>query len=323
MTSNEKKLSDEEMAALRDVAVSDSPEAVIRERAAKVKVESYNFRQPGRLSTAQLRALKVVHEFFAKRLAEERSNGLNLVLELNLLSVETVSYSNFMGSLGNPCFMAQLSSRFDQNVLLEIDLPLVRTLVSRILGDGNDGADKALTSIEQAIAGNWLESLLPLLGESWNMSAAVDFALRSIECDPRFVQVLPDDSPVVSMTFMMKAGSAKGQLTLCYALEQLQELLEGMSLKMSGGHEEDGEHEKGGERIMAALKSVPFEMRAELGCCSIRASQLAALRKGDVLCMERSIHDPLDLFLGSNRIFKAVLGRKGDSLALQLCCRRS
>lgn len=324
MSDDDKKLTSDELAALSGVSVSETSPEEAREQSARVKVESYNFRQPGRLSVAQLRALKVVHEFFSKRLSEMRVEGVGVDFSLGLLSVETVSYNNFMGSLTNPCFMALLSSRFEQEVLMDIELPIVRQLVSRILGDdigSEEELGKPLTSIEQAIAGNWLEHLLPMLGESWSMSAAVDFQLKSIESDPRFVQVMPDESPVVSLTFQLQIGEGRGQLTLCYSLEQLQVLLEGMSLRMSGNAEEDGDHETGGERILSALKSVPFDLRVELGNCSIRASQLATLRRGDVLCLDRSIHQTVDLFLGNNRVFRGRLGRKGDNLAVQLCGR--
>jgi flagellar motor switch protein FliM len=325
MSNQEKNLSTDEMAALRDVAAPIESEGVSAEEAAKVQVLSYNFRQPGRLSGAQLRALKVVHEYFAKRFSEDRPGGINMAFDLSLLSVETVSYSNFMGSLGNPCFMTQLSSRFDQPVLMEIDLPLVSMLVSRILGDEEEAEEeiKPLTSIEQAIAGNWIEGILPVLGESWELSAPVNFGLKSIESDPRFVQVMPDDNPVVSVSFRFQAGGKVGQLTLCYPLEPLQELVEGMSLKMSGGDDDEGDSEQDGARVLASLKGVPFELRAELGCCSIRASQLATLRTGDVLCLDRSIHDSVDVFLGNNLVFEAGFGRKGDNLALQLCNRRT
>ncbi|MDF7808000.1 FliM/FliN family flagellar motor switch protein [Pontiellaceae bacterium B12219] len=323
MADREQNLSPDEMAALRDVAVSEMDAADAGERAARVQVTSYNFRQPGRLSAAQLRALKMVHEFFAKGLSEDRPGGINLPFELGLLSVETISYSNFMGSLENPCFMAQLSSRFEQPVLMEIDLRVVRMLVSYILGDKDEGSEeeaRKLTSIEQAIAGNWLEGLLPLLGESWTLSAPVEFGLKSIECDPRFVQVMPDDSPVVSLTFRLQVGTVKGQLTLCYPLEPLQELLEGMSVRMSGG--DDDAVEQSGDSILASLKRVPFELRTELGRSHIRAGQLATLRKGDVLCLDRSIHEPVDVLLGNNVVFEAALGKKGDNLALQICKRR-
>ena len=314
------------MDALRDVAAPDAAEAVSGADAAKVQVLSYNFRQPGRLSGAQLRALKVVHEYFAKRFSEERPGGTNTAFELSLLSVETVSYANFMGSMGNPFFMTQLSSRFDQPVLMEVDLPMIRMLVARTLGDATavDDEPKVLTSIEQAIAGNWVESVLPVLGESWELSAPVRFGLKSVDSDPRFVQVMPDESPVVSLTFRFQAGDRVGQLTLCYPLEPLQELVEGMSLKMSGGGDDDeGDADQDASRVLASLKGVPFELRAELGCCSITASQLTTLRTGDVLCLDRSIRDSVDVYLGHNHVFDASFGRQGDNLALQILKRRS
>ncbi len=311
------------MEALRDVATHESPDAITAEEAARIQVHSYNFRQPGRLSSAQLRALTVVHEFFVKRFAEGRFGGLDLPLELSLLSVETVSYSNFMASIANPCFMARLSSRFEQSVLLDLDPRLARMFVSRILGDASESEESAreLTAIESAIAGNWVEGLLPLLGASWKLSAPVDFALDGIESDPRFVHVLSADSPVVSLTFRLKAGGASGEMTLCYPLEPLQELLEGMSLQMSGSGEEETGTEPDGERILASLKRVPFELRAELGCCTVSASQLASLKLGDVLCLDRSIHDTVDVLLDDKMVFGAKLGRKGDSLALRLSHR--
>jgi flagellar motor switch protein FliM len=323
MADIDQKLSPDEMEALREVATEESPGAITAEEAARIQVHSYNFRQPGRLSSAQLGALTVVHEYFVKRFSEERFGGLDLPLGLTLLSVETVSYSNFMGSVANPCFMVRLSSRFEQAVLLDIDPRMARFFVSRILGDTAepDEAVRALTSIEQAIAGNWLEGLLPILGESWKLSAPVEFALDRIESDPRFVHVLSADSPVVSLTFRLKAESSSGQMTLCYPLEPLQELLEGMSLQMSGSGEEDGNAEPDGERVLNALKRVPFELRAELGCCTVSANLVASVKIGDVRCLDRWINDAVDVLLDDKLVFEAKLGRKGDSLALRLSQR--
>lgn len=333
MATPEPKLSSDEMAALKDMATPEEGQEVSVNESAKVQVSSYNFRQPGRLSAAQLRALRVVHEYFSKRLTDERPSNPSLSADLSMVNVETVSYSNFMGSLGNPCFLMQLASRFEHPVMMEIDLPTMKTLVSRILGDNDEEAAsgeekevvavKALTSIEQAIAADWLEALLPMLGESWELSSPVDFKMQHIDSDPRFVQVMPDDSPVVSVTFRFLLGTAKGQLTLCYPLEPLQELLEGMSLKMRGSDEEEETGEQDGSRILASLKSVPFEMRAELGCCSIQARQLASLQLGDVLCLDRTIHDSVDVFLEDNQVFSARLGKKGDNMALQIAGRKT
>jgi flagellar motor switch protein FliM len=325
MSNQEQNLSPDEMAALRDVAEPIESAEDSAEKSARVKVMSYNFRQPGRLSAAQLRALTVVNEYFAKRICEARPGGVSMAFEMSLLSVETVSYSNFMGSLHKPCFISHIVDQYDHSVLIDMPLPIVQVLVARILGDDGEvqSDGKGLTTIEQAIAGNWVENLLPLLKEAWAMSTDVDFSLKNISNDSRFVQILPDDSPVVSLTFNMQSGDVKGQFALCYPLEPLEGLLHNMSLRMSGAMEEDDDSDQAESRILSSLKIVPFELRAELGRCAVRASQLMTIRKGDVLCLDRKIDDSVDVFLDDKLVFEAKLGRKGDNMALQLSRRRA
>jgi flagellar motor switch protein FliM len=325
MAANEQTLSLDELAALREMTMQEEPDEPREARAAQVKVLNYNFRQPGQLSASQLRALKVVHEFFAKRLSESQPKGLAANLGLALQSVETVSYAHFMGSLTNPCYLLQLSTRFEEPVLLDVNLGVMKTLVARLLGDRSALSEseqrRPLTSIEESIAGSMMESLLPMLGDAWALSSAVTFSILSTDSDPRFVQVMPDDHPVVSLTFLLTADDIKGSFTLCYPLEPLKELVEGMSHRMTGGEEELTANEGGSDRILSSFKGVPVEMRAELGTATVLTSQLVELRVGDVLCLDRKINEPLELFINDARMFKAKLGRKGDVLSLQVSQR--
>jgi flagellar motor switch protein FliM len=312
-------LSADELVALRAVTRTEEPSDPPDERAARVKVLNYNFRQPGQLSVTQLRALKVVHEYFSKRLAEARP-GLNVDVVLNLLSVDTVSYTHFIGSVANPCFLAQITSRFEHPVLLDLDLPLAHLLAIRLLGDTGEVevSHDALTAIEQSLSASWIRRVLPLLSEAWALSAEVDLTLKVIETDPRFVQVMSDDDPLVILAFNLQIGAVQGQFTVCYPLEPLQEMLEGMSRRMVGADEAPEDKAGNRDRLLASFKRVPFELRAELGTSSVLTGQLARLKVGDVLCLERNVCEPLDLYLGKRRVFSAVLGRKGDRLAVQL-----
>jgi flagellar motor switch protein FliM len=316
-------LTAEELSALRAVTRTEESSEPPEVRAARVKVLNYNFRQPGQLSVTQLRALKVVHEYFSKRLTETRPGGLAGEISLNLLSVDTVSYTHFIGSVKNPCFLAQLASRFDQPVLLDLELSLAHLLAIRLLGDDGEVEvnNGMLTAIEQALSSSWLRQTLPLLSEAWALSTPIDFTLKGIETDPRFVQVMPDDDPVVVLAFNLQIGSAQGRFTVCYPLEPLQQLLEGMSRRMVGADETPEDAAGNSGRLLASFKRVPFEMRAELGTSSVLTGQLARLKVGDVLCLERKVYEPLDLYLGTRRVFNARLGRKGDRLAVQLSGR--
>jgi len=317
-------LSAEELSALRTAAAGEEPQELPETRSACVKVIAYNFRQPGQLSSTQLRALNTIHEFLAKRILEDSPGGLNRPVQLRRLAVDTVSYRSFIGSLKNPCFMVQLTGQAEAPVLMDMELPVARALAAALLGDSDSEApddDKALTSIEQSLAGSWVAKLLPLLTDAWSMSVSVKFNLKTIETDPRFVQVMPNESPLVVLTFQLQIGTVKGRFSICYPLEPLQQMLEGISLKMTGAEEGANDAARNSERLLASLKKVPFELRAELGCSTLLTSQLVRLQLGDVLCLDRSIHEPIDVYLGSRRVFQARLGRKGDALSLQVSAR--
>ena len=317
-------LSEEERNALRGAStVEEEPQAKPEERAASVKVVEYNFRQPGQLSSTQLRALNTVHEFFAKSVQNNRVGDVDV--SLARLSVETLSYSSFIAAQSNPCFIVQLAYGGSDVALIDIDVPVARGLTSTLLGDlggADSGEVPALTSIEQSIAAGWIEKLLPVLSDSWSMSQKVDFALRTIETDPRFIQVMPDETAVVVMAFRIQTGGIQGRFSICYPLEPLQPMLEGLSLRMTGSNDSAAEEASSQDKLLASLKKIPFEMRAEIGQSSLLASQLLRLKVGDVICLDRSIYEPaVDLYLESNRVFKARLGRKGDQLAVQVAGR--
>lgn len=323
MDENNISLSDEERAALREASAGEPSTEAPAERASSVKVSEYNFRRPGQLSSTQLRALNTVHEFFVKKIQGRTENGP--AVQIARLSVDTVSYSSFVSSLNNPCFIVQLQCNSGETVLMDMDLSVARALSGALLGDLDDDApsDAPLTSIEQSIAGSWVEKTLPVLTEAWSMSFAVEYALQTIETDPRFIQVMPDETPVVVMAFKLTCGAAAGQFSICYPLESMQGMLEGLSLRMTGDQETAVDAAGNSEHLLTSLKKVPFDLYVELGSTTVLANQLIRMKTGDVLCLDRRVDEPLDVFLGSRRVFKARFGKKGDQLAVQLTGRCS
>ena len=321
MDENKIELSEEERAALQEAASGEPSTEAPEERAARVRISEYNFRRPGQLSATQLRALNTIHEFFVKTIVGRTGNGP--AIQLSRLSVDTVSYSSFVGSLSNPCFIVQLQSGTGETVLMDMDLPVARALSGALLGGLGDDedADAPLTSVEQSIAGSWVEKTLPVLTEAWSMSFAVEFSLQTIETDPRFIQVMPDETPVVVMSFRLNCGSASGRFSICYPLESMQAMLEGLSLRMTGDQETAVDAAGNSEHLLKSLKKVPFDLYVELGRSTLLASQLIHMRVGDVLCLDRRVDEPLDIFFGDRRVLKARLGKQGDQLAVQVTGR--
>src|SRR4051812_41236619 len=90
------------------------------------KAVLYDFRRPDRIAKDQLRAIHLLHENFARNLASSLSAYLRAYVEVNLVAVEQVSFTEFTQSLPSPTSLIALGIKpYDGNAVLEINPLLV------------------------------------------------------------------------------------------------------------------------------------------------------------------------------------------------------
>jgi hypothetical protein len=98
-------LSQEEIDALLDVA-SDEGEEVFTGREESVvaprQVTLYDFKRPNRVSKEQLRSFRGVHDKMARSLASQISSIMRSIVEIQLTSVDQMTYGEFLMSLPSP-----------------------------------------------------------------------------------------------------------------------------------------------------------------------------------------------------------------------------
>src|SRR5690606_13541533 len=69
------------------------------------KVAPYDFKRPERVGKEQMRALQTMHEGFGRNFGAALSALLRTIVEVQLTSVDQLTYSEFVFSLENPtCF---------------------------------------------------------------------------------------------------------------------------------------------------------------------------------------------------------------------------
>jgi flagellar P-ring protein precursor FlgI len=82
----------------------------------------FDFRWPDRIAKSQLRAIHQLHENFVRNLGSSLSAYLRSYLIVNLVSIEQLSYSEFLECLPSPTCIASLSLKpYDGSAVLEID----------------------------------------------------------------------------------------------------------------------------------------------------------------------------------------------------------
>jgi flagellar motor switch protein FliM len=79
----------------------------------------FDFRRPDRISKSQLRAIHQLHDNFVRALASSLAAYLRSYVIVNLVSVEQLSYSEFLDCLPSPTCLASLGLKpYDGNAIL-------------------------------------------------------------------------------------------------------------------------------------------------------------------------------------------------------------
>ena len=95
-----KILSQEEIdALLANVSTESSFE---EEDKGKQKVTVYDFKHPNLVSKEQLRLLETIHEGLARNFGVFLSAQLRMIVEMNLLAIDQIMYSEFVMSIAPP-----------------------------------------------------------------------------------------------------------------------------------------------------------------------------------------------------------------------------
>ena len=108
----------------------------------------FDFRRPDRIPKSQVRAIHLLHDTFVRNLVSSLSAYLRSYLTVNLVSVEQLSYAEFLDGLPSPTCIVSLGLRpYDGNGVLELNPSLVFPILEMLLGGtGKSSATFSATS---------------------------------------------------------------------------------------------------------------------------------------------------------------------------------
>ncbi len=151
------------------MAVRKGRKAPYLKKSTRGSISVYDFKRPERVSKEQMRAFQSLHDGFSRELGAALSSMLRSIVEVKLISVDQLTYSEFVFSLENPtCFNLLESSGLDGHMILDINPSIIFPFVDRLLGGGREERpnipNRPLTDIEIRI-----------------VSRITDLALRGLE----------------------------------------------------------------------------------------------------------------------------------------------
>ena len=310
---------DKLLSALSDGSVS-AEEVKAEEEERKVKV--YDFKRPDRFSKDQIRTLFMLHESFSRLLNTYLSASLRAMVDIEVMSVEQMTYQEFVQSMGNPSVIGILAlPPLKGNIIIEVGTDLAFAYIDRVFGgEGKSGVkSRALTDIETAVMRRFIDTVTNYFKEAW--SNVVEFRpnFETMETNPQFAQIVPPSDMVVLVTIHIKMGDVDGMMNICIPYLVLEPVMSKLttSFWVAASADKESTPEQV-EELQRKIERTRVPFKVELGTVDITVHEFLTLGFGDVLPLDTQTQDELVCYVGSNAKFRARPGTAGKRMAVQI-----
>lgn len=314
---------DEIDALLTTVATGEEEEVEILNESEDLlrPVVAYDFKHPNRVSKDQVRTMENLHDNFAGHYSSSLSAMMRAVVDVELVSVDQITYSEFIMSLSSPsCTYTFTTEPMEGACVVDFSPSLTFSFVERIFGGSGKAleADRELTGIERTVMDRISKALYKDLESAWEHIAPVKCEQRSFENNPQFVQVVPPGETAVIVSFQLKLFKSSGLLSLCYPYVTLESIIN----KLSAQNWIDSTKKRSGDEDLAAnvrnLQNVETKMTTYLGSTEITIGEFLKIQQGDVIPMNVRVNDPLLALVAGRPKFKVFPGLSGRKKACQV-----
>lgn len=308
-----KVLSQEEIDAVFQGTSSDANKEVAPE------VTSFDLSQLDRVPKSQLRAIHLVHENFVRNLASSLSAYLRSYVGLNLVSLEQISYSEFLDGLSFPTCMAYIGmTPYEGTSVLEMNINLMFTFIELLMGSKGRipaAVQRKITDIEKSVMQTLMRVILRDLSDAWSSVTKIDFSMQSLASEPQLTHVLAPAEAVTVIAIDVRVGTLSGLMNLAipsivikrlrHKFDQLQ------TVRRTNVNDVDQ------LRIGKIIEDVPLRLNAVLDGGAISARGLMDLEPGNVLVFDHPIERPVKATLNDREKWTGRIAINNNKLVFQ------
>lgn len=284
------------------------------------QVGLYDFRRPDRVSKDQMRTLQNLHEGFARLLSTTLSAMLRSLVEIELVSVDQLTYQEVIMSISSPsCIYVFQMEPLESSALLEINPSLVFTMLDRLFGGQGRGLEtnRELTDIERSVINKIIERALMDLKEVWENIGIFSPKIEAYETNPLFVQVAPPGETVVLISLEIKTRNGSGLMSLCFPFILLESIIDKLSGESWISSQKTTTQETR-RLVEKELIDSSVQLRCEIGNTKMTVRDFLQLGLGDVLVLDKLANSDLTLYVEDRPEFLAKPGVVGRNKSVQI-----
>jgi flagellar motor switch protein FliM len=278
----------------------------------------FDFQRPDRIPKSQVRAIHLLHDVFVRNLVSSLSAYLRSYLTVNLVSVEQLSYAEFLEGLPSPTCMVSLGlGPYDGSAVLELNPSLAFPILEMLLGGtGKSPAvlQRDITEIEQKILDGLFRIVLHDLREAWKGVTELDFSIESMETEPQLLHLMGPNEAVVAIGVEIRIAETVGMMNIAMPSIVIKMMRQKFDQQWSVRKTSAGGAEQA--RLLGMLRNASLTLEARMEGLELTVQNLLDLAEGHLVVFDRSIESPLQLVVNGRHKYSGQIVSTGRKRAL-------
>lgn len=287
----------------------------------EAQVKNYDFARPSKFSKENLRTLEFIYEHYGRLLSTNLPVYLRKNVQVEVVSSETVVFSEFSNALLNPVILGVVNfSPLPGSIIIDFASNLGFAVIDRMLGGqgaplkkGRDFSDIELTIIEKILV-----LCMQLMKEPWRNVVEITPFLERIETNPQFAQIISPTDMIAIITLNIKVGDVEGLMNVCLPFFTLESVIDKLNTKSWFSSIQEASDEDYEQYVESMLKKVDVPLKIQLGKNQITVNDFVNLQCGDIIRLDTKTDSDLEVFVGNIKKFTALPGTNQDKYAVRV-----
>ncbi len=256
------------------------------------QISVYDFKRPERVSKEQMRAFHGLHEGFSREFGAALSGMLRTIVEVKLISVDQLTYNEFVFSLENPtCFNILKAAPLEGHMILDLNPSIIFPIVDRLLGGGRTAAPtiprRPLTEIELRLVSRMTDLVIDGLKNAWHNVIDLNLSVTQVESNPQFAQIVPPNEVIVLISFEITLGEIRGIMNLCIPYNTIEPLAGKFTANTWSTYTQKQAEPRQVLNLETSVSSAGVELVVYLADTRLTAGEVMNLAVGDVIVTEK------------------------------------
>lgn len=285
------------------------------------KVREYNFKLPNKFAKDHTRTLQIMHENFARLLQTYLSGFLRALVQIEVISVDQLTYNEFSNSMPNPSVLGIVDfSPLSGSIIIQMAPNTAFAMIERVLGGSGNAYERTrgFTEIEITLIEKILGQMITYMRDPWKNVIDLKPRLKKIETNPQFTQIMSPNETVALITLNTKVGNIDGMIHICIPHLVIEPVIPKLSTKFwfSGITKEISNSEI--KVIEKKIETTLLPVSVVLGTAEVTIGDFLELQLGDVMSLDTKVGEDLSVLVGNNHKFNAKPGIKKNRVAVKI-----